>query len=91
MKLHGSIVEASVMKDQLALAIKAEFNSSDKQTKEIINYVKGKVEPEDMNIETWELLYNHFSNEMPYGTQKARTGDPYQWIANKMNSMFGSL
>ena len=37
MKLHGSIVEASVMKDQLALAIKAEFNSSDNQTKEIIN------------------------------------------------------
>lgn len=40
---------------------------------------------------TWELLYTHFSNEMPYGTLKARTGDPYQWIANKMDAMFGSL
>lgn len=91
MKLHELVLEVVEMKNQMATAIKKEFKCSEKQTKEIVKYVKGEMEPEDMEHETWELLYNHFSNEMPYGTQKARTGDPYQWIANKMDAMFGSL
>ena len=29
-----------------------------------------------------EDLYNHFQEDMPYGTQKARTGDPDEFIYN---------
>lgn len=40
----------------------------------------------------WDLdalytdLYEHFlsSGEMPYGVAKARTGDPYAWITDRL-------
>lgn len=37
--------------------------------------------------ELYEALFDHFCNngEMPYGTAKARTGDPYEWIANRIS------
>ena len=34
-----------------------------------------------------EDLYNHFQEDMPYGTQKARTGMPDEWIADKLLEM----
>ena len=34
-----------------------------------------------------EDLYNHFQEEMPYGTQKARDGDPDEYIYNKLEDM----
>ena len=44
---------------------------------------------EDMathNSPLFMALYEHWSanGEMPYGTMKARDGDPDQWIANKL-------
>ena len=35
----------------------------------------------------FEKLFDYFSDEMPYGTQKARTGDPDQWIFDKLDSL----
>jgi hypothetical protein len=41
----------------------------------------------------YEALFDYFSNMgeedggMPYGTQKARDGDPYQWMADKLDSL----
>lgn len=32
-------------------------------------------------------LCEYFSDEMPYGTMKARDGDPYIWLANKLENM----
>ena len=29
-----------------------------------------------------DFLYDHFCGDMPYGTQKARDGDPDQWLAD---------
>ena len=34
-----------------------------------------------------EDLYGHFQEEMPYGTQKARTGDPDEYIYDKLEDM----
>jgi len=34
-----------------------------------------------------EDLYKHFQEEMPYGTQKARTGDPDEYIYDKLEDM----
>ena len=34
-----------------------------------------------------EDLYKHFQEEMPYGTQKARDGDPDEYIYNKLEDM----
>jgi hypothetical protein len=32
----------------------------------------------------WHKLYNYFVSEMPYGTAKARTGDPEEWMVNRL-------
>ena len=34
--------------------------------------------------ELYTKLYNYFVGEMPYGTAKARTGDPDEWIINRL-------
>lgn len=41
----------------------------------------GEVEPE-----TYDRLFDYFlrNGEMPYGTAKARTGDPHQWVADRL-------
>lgn len=40
----------------------------------------------------YEALFDYFSEngEMPYGTQKARDGDPFQWIAARLDQMAGN-
>lgn len=53
---------------------------------EISRYVAtGEVEPH-----TYDRLFDYFCNngEMPYGTAKARTGDPEQWIAQRLEQEF---
>ena len=32
-------------------------------------------------------LFTHFQEEMPYGTQKARDGDPDEYIYNKLEDL----
>ncbi len=34
-----------------------------------------------------EDLYNHFQEDMPYGTQKARDGDPDEFIYNALEDL----
>ena len=38
----------------------------------------------------FEKFYNHFLNagEMPYGTAKARTGDPQEWVEDRVYEMY---
>lgn len=45
----------------------------------------------DIVEETYARLFDHFlrSGEMPYGTAKARDGDPHQWVANRLYQEFG--
>ena len=37
--------------------------------------------------ELMQDLYTHFQEEMPYGTQKARDGDPHEYIYDKLEDM----
>jgi len=42
----------------------------------------------ELSDELYENLFDYFTmetKEMPYGTAKARTGDPYEWISDKLN------
>lgn len=32
----------------------------------------------------WDDLYAHYMNEMPYGTAKARDGDPDEWMMERL-------
>lgn len=41
----------------------------------------------DIDDHLYDALYDHYCNngEMPYGTMKARDGDPYEWVANRLD------
>ena len=45
---------------------------------------------DDMSLELTAAIWApscHFCDEMPYGTAKARTGDPDEWIFNKLEDL----
>lgn len=39
----------------------------------------------------YEALYEYYFDDMPYGVQKARTGDPYEWIGQRLEEDIGGL
>lgn len=43
-----------------------------------------------IEMETYDRLYDFYTTngEMPYGVAKARTGDPDQWIAERLTQEF---
>jgi hypothetical protein len=45
----------------------------------------------EMHNDLYHALYDYYSDngEMPYGTQKARDGDPYEWVADRFASELG--
>ena len=45
----------------------------------------------DLNDELYHALYDYYSDngEMPYGVAKARTGDPYNWISDRLAQELG--
>lgn len=45
----------------------------------------------ELSDRLYSALYDYFSDEgsMPYGVAKARTGDPYNWIADKLAKKLG--
>ena len=48
---------------------------------------RGKVDIGDKKVEDfYTALFNYFADtgEMPYGTMKARDGDPYEWIHDRL-------
>jgi hypothetical protein len=45
----------------------------------------------ELSDEQFEKLFNLFSTEMPYGTQKARTGDPTVWILERLENLNSRL
>lgn len=46
---------------------------------------------EDFNDNLFDVLYDYYIDEMPYGVAKARTGDPTQWLHDKLQRVFPAL
>jgi hypothetical protein len=45
----------------------------------------------DLDDNLYDALYDYYSDkgEIPYGIAKARTGDPYEWITNRLDQELG--
>lgn len=45
----------------------------------------------DMDENLYDALYDYYAaiGEMPYGVQKARTGDPYEWVCQRLEDELG--
>ena len=71
------------------LAIEAKLDEVD--TEELMKLARG--DEDDIFESLYDALYTYFVCEcspspMPYGTQKGRTGDPYEWIFDYIGSNF---
>ena len=54
---------------------------------EVEKFVQGS----DLDYNLYDALYDYYANsgEMPYGTMKARDGDPYEWISERLHQELG--
>jgi hypothetical protein len=46
---------------------------------------------DDFGDNLFDVLYDYYMDEMPYGVAKARTGDPTQWLQDKVQAIFPAL
>ena len=46
----------------------------------------------DLDDNLYDALYDYYVNkgEMPYGTAKARSGDPYEWVTDRLDQELGT-
>ena len=51
--------------------------------------VKDFEENDEMSQELHDALYDYYFDDMPYGVQKARSGDPYEWVADRFAADLG--
>jgi hypothetical protein len=56
---------------------------------EVRNFEQGG----DLDNDLYDALYDYYveCGEMPYGVQKARTGDPMRWVAEKLDAELGNI
>lgn len=47
----------------------------------------GKLPLDEFIERNFDALYERHFNDMPYGTLKARTGDPYEWLSDRYSGM----
>jgi len=43
----------------------------------------------EMSDHLFHALYDYYFDDMPYGTKKARDGDPYEWVADRFSQDIG--
>ena len=43
----------------------------------------------DLSDDLFHALYDYYFDEMPYGTKKARDGDPYEWVSQRLDQDLG--
>ena len=57
------------------------------------NEVKRFEQGDDLDNDLYDALFDYYasSGEMPYGTMKARTGDPYEWISQRLDQELGGM
>ena len=46
------------------------------------------VESGELSDDAFERCYEFYLSEMPYGTAKARDGDPLEWVHDKLASLY---
>lgn len=69
-----------------ATPLEREFHSEEIEDLKAVAH--GLKSIDDLSNPLRHRLFNHYEHEMPYGIAKARTGDPYDWISDKLSSEF---
>jgi hypothetical protein len=54
-------------------------------SREVADFEKGA----DLDQDLFDALYDYYFDDMPYGVKKARTGDPYEWVSERLADELG--
>jgi hypothetical protein len=46
-------------------------------------------ETDELSDDLYHALYDYYHEDMPYGVQKARSGDPHEWVADRFAADLG--
>jgi hypothetical protein len=65
------------------------FSLGDHDASDVLDFALGESEWEDLSDDVRETLYSHYEKTMPYGTAKARSGDPYEFIGKALKTDLG--
>ena len=64
------------------------FNSERDEVKAILDkYGIKNADDVEYGSDAFQELFDYYADEMPYGTQKARTGMPDEWIADRLDDL----
>ena len=55
-------------------------------SKEVADFKAGG----DLDNDLYDALYDYYFDDMPYGVKKARTGDPYEWVTDRLDQELGT-
>jgi hypothetical protein len=73
--------------------VESALNESDTTFKHICRTFKRDVKDfqttRKLSEHLYDALYDYYQDDMPYGTKKARNGDPYQWIGDQFYKDLG--
>lgn len=54
------------------------------EAKALPAWVDGEEVSSELEYKVYEKLYEIYYQDMPYGTAKARDGDPMEWVSEKL-------
>jgi hypothetical protein len=65
------------------------FGFGDHDAEDVLAFTLGESEWEDLSDEAREKLMSHYQKTMPYGTAKAKSGDPIQFVRPALKKDLG--
>lgn len=80
--------EAKMTFEEIVKEVASKFTLTESEATNVATWLE---QNDDLTVDVEEKLYSFYmdSNEMPYGTAKARDGDPQEWIFNRLTSELG--
>jgi len=90
-KTEGKDTMYDIKKGLQLLSEGVMFETGNDTLSHILNRFKAEVKAfqrgEDLDTELYEALFDYYSDqgEMPYGVAKARTGDPVEWVSQRLD------
>ena len=89
---HRGMVWDTIVKmtvAQISARVRDVYKVDQTTGNEVAMLLKDDLQWHEMSKETQDMLYYRHVKDMPYGTAKARTEDPDEWIMNRLPMFLG--
>jgi hypothetical protein len=82
LKYAGVVVKESVLTDSTGHTLEHILK---RFSREVADFEAGGEITDDL----YHALYDYYFDDMPYGVKKARDGDPYEWVSQRLHDDLG--